>query len=226
MVRRARTVIPGFVHHAMQFGCGHRDVFTCAEDYGIYLDFLHAFSNKHGLSIWAYCLMPDHVRLIAVPGNEDALGNTIRETHSAYAMRHNRGRDNAGPVWQDRFSSCILDDLLVWSSVRLVESVPVLSGMAEKAEDYPWSSAAAHCGLRREAVLADSFPPPGAIDDWSRWLAGAEEEAGLDTRILLHTRTGFPCGTASFISDLERQTGRILRPRKRGPKSRAQKRDA
>ena len=52
------------------------------------------------------------------------------------------------------------------------------------------------------------------------WLAGAREEARLDARILLHTRTGHPCGTAGFISQLEAQTGRILHPLKRGPKPR------
>ncbi|NLV45121.1 MAG: transposase [Candidatus Hydrogenedentes bacterium] len=222
MVRRARTVIPGFVHHAMQLGCDHHAVFSTDQDYGLYLDFLHTAADKHGLSIWAYCLMPDHVRLIAVPGSEESLGGAIRDAHSAFAMRHNRNQGDAGPVWQDRFSSCVLDDLLVWSAVRLVESIPVLSGIADKAEDYPWSSAAAHCGLRRDEVLADSFPPPGAIDDWSEWLTGATKEAALDTRILLHTRTGHPCGTAPFIEDLEQQTGRILRPQRRGPKPRSQ----
>lgn len=220
MVRRARTVISGYVHHAMQFGCGHGAVFESGEDYEAYLGFLHSCAHKHSLSIWAYCLMPDHVRLVAVPKTGDSLGAAIRDTHGSYAMHVNRQNATEGPVWRDRFSSCVLDDLLVWSAVRLVESLPVLSGMVKRAQEYPWSSAAPHCGLREDPVLAASFPPPGAIDDWAGWLAGAREEARLDARILLHTRTGHPCGTAGFISQLEAQTGRILHPLKRGPKPR------
>lgn len=204
----------------MQFGCDHRAVFASGEDYETYLGYLHASAHKHGLSIWAYCLMPDHVRLVAVPRTEDSLGAAIRDTHGSYAMRANRQNEAAGPVWRDRFSSCVLDDLLVWSAVRLVESLPVFWGMADRAEDYPWSSAAPHCGLRQDRVLAGSFPPPGAITDWAGWLAGAAEEARLDGRILLHTRTGRPCGTTGFIAQLEAQTGRVLHALKRGPKPR------
>ena len=34
----------------------------------------------------------------------------------------------------------------LWSAIRYVERNPVRAGMVKKAEDYPWSSASAHCG--------------------------------------------------------------------------------
>ena len=111
--------------------------------------------------------------------------------------------------------------MFVWSAVRLVESLPVRLGLVKKAEKYRWSSAAPHCGLRQDAVLTASFPPPGVIENWPEWLAGAESESALEKRLLLNTRTGHPFGGTAFIEELEKQTGRILRPQKRGPKPRA-----
>jgi Transposase and inactivated derivatives len=41
--------------------------------------------NQCGVEIWAYCLMPNHVHLIAVPDNEDSLAKAIGEAHRRYA---------------------------------------------------------------------------------------------------------------------------------------------
>ncbi len=206
------------MHHVMQFGTNAQGILTDETDYTNYLGYLETFSKEHGLSVWAYCLLPDHVRLIVVPKDEGVLANTIRDTHAAYATYANWREITTGRVWKDRYSSCVVDDMLVWSAVRLVESLPVRTGLVRKAEKYRWSSAAPHCGLREDPVLTTSFPPPGAIENWAVWLAGADSESALDKRLLLHTRTGHPCGAVNFIEELEQQTGRILRPQKRGPK--------
>jgi len=57
-----------------------------------------------------------------------------------------------------------------------VERNPVAAGLVEHAADYCWSSAAAHCGVRSDALLTAEFPPHGGIDDWFAWLAQPEEE--------------------------------------------------
>ncbi|OQB37457.1 MAG: hypothetical protein BWY09_01606 [Candidatus Hydrogenedentes bacterium ADurb.Bin179] len=221
MVRRARTIISGFVHHIAHYSMDGRDVLTNTDDFKTYLDYLEKFSKKQGLSLWAYCLLPDHIRLVAVPRDAGTLAAAVRDTHAAYAGYANWRGLTSGRVWKNRFSSCVVDDMFVWSAVRLVESLPARLGLVKKAEKYPWSSAAPHCGLRQDPVLTTSFPPPGVIENWSAWLAGAESESALEKRLLLNTRTGHPFGSMVFIEDLERQTGRILRPQKRGPKPRA-----
>jgi len=37
--------------------------------------------GKCGVTIWAYCLMPNHIHLIAVPETEDALRRGIGKAH-------------------------------------------------------------------------------------------------------------------------------------------------
>ncbi len=221
MVRRARTIIAGYVHHITHYGAGGQDVLTNRDDYRTYLDCLESLSTKHGLSIWAYCLLPDHVRLVAVPSDAGALAAAMRDTHAAYASYANWRGLTSGRVWKSRFSSCVVEDMFVWSAVRLVESLPARLGMVKRAEKYTWSSAAPHCGLRQDPVLTSSFPPPGVVEDWPGWLAGAESESALEKRLLLYTRTGHPFGSKAFVEELEHQTGRILRPQKRGPKPRS-----
>jgi putative transposase len=46
-----------------------------------------------------------------------------------------------------------------------VESNPVRAGMVERAEDYRWSSAACHFGLRDDPMLNGDLVCRGAIED-------------------------------------------------------------
>ncbi len=40
--------------------------------------------SAHGVEIWAYCLMPNHVHLIAVPQSADGLKRAIGEVHRRF----------------------------------------------------------------------------------------------------------------------------------------------
>jgi putative transposase len=110
-----------------------------------------------------------------------------------------------------------MDEDHLWEAVRYVERNPVRAGMVERAEAYAWSSAAAHCGLRRDSLLDPAFPEAGVIGDWSHWLREEEAPEMLE-RIRTRTHTGRPCGGDGFIARLEAMLQRPLRPQKPGRK--------
>jgi putative transposase len=202
-----------------QRGNRGEDLFQVDEDREAYLRFLGHYMAKHGASLWAYCLMTNHVHLIVVPEQEQSLSRALRDAHTVYAMRFNRRTKLSGHVWQGRFYSCPLDDAHLWAAVRYVERNPVRAGLVERAEDYRWSSAAAHCELHDDGALATGFPPEGAIEDWRAWLTEEEDEALLEM-IRRQTNTGRPCGSPAFVARVETLLGRPLCPQKRGRKRR------
>jgi Transposase IS200 like len=53
-------------------------------DYELYLDLLADAAGRFGVEVWSYCLMPNHVHIIAVPVDEDALSRTFRYVHRHY----------------------------------------------------------------------------------------------------------------------------------------------
>ena len=219
MSRVARIVVPGLPHHVTQRGNRRAEIFESDQDRETYLRFLRTYCGKRELSIWAYCLMPNHIHLVAVPAKESSLSHGLRDTHTVYAMYFNSRTQMSGHVWQGRFFSCPLDESHLWAAVRYVEVNPVRAGMVESAETYPWSSAAAHCGLREDAVLSTSFPPDGVIDDWGAWLREPlEDEAETHSSIRQQTHTGRPCGSSEFLDQVETLLRRKLRPKPPGPK--------
>jgi putative transposase len=194
-------------------------VFETDDDRRAYLRFLKKYGERHGLDIWAYCLMTNHIHLVAVPEREESLARALRDTHTVYAMRFNTRTQLSGHVWQGRFYSCVLDEAHLWAAVRYVERNPVCAGMVDRAEDHPWSSAPGHCGLATDTLLSKEFPPPGVIENWAEWLR-VEDDPDPDAvdRIRRQTSTGRPCGGSRFVAQLENLLGRLLRPAKRGRK--------
>ncbi len=219
MPRIARVVVPGCPHHVTQRGNRRADVFGDDNDRRRYLTMLAEYAAEYGLEVWAYCLMTNHVHFVAVPKTADALARTFRDTHQAYASWFNRKTGDSGHLWQGRFHSTALDDPHLWAAVRYVERNPVRAGLVSRAEEWPWSSAAAHCGLGGDALLSE-IHMPWPVPEWSAYLRDEAEDEAAEavTAIRERTRTGRPCGSASFVKQLESLLGRVLRPRKRGPK--------
>ena len=218
MPRLPRAVFAGFPHHITQRGNRREPVFFSDEDRQVYLSWLKEYADKHQVEVLAYCLMTNHVHLIAVPATDDGLQQMLKPLHMRYAQRFNRQRDWKGHVWQGRFFSSPLDDAYLWAAMRYVECNPVRAGMAERAEDYRWSSAASHCGLGPDALLKPGstwHQQFSAIGDWSAWLAQTDDARKLKT-LRLHADKGLPCGDDGFIAKLGGMVGRSLAPKPRG----------
>jgi len=224
MARLARVVAPGVPHHLTQRGNRRQDVFFSDADRRKFLSLLAEQCPECGLEIWAYCLMTNHVHLVAVPVSVDSLGRAMRRVNSQYAAYVNRRQGWSGYLWQGRFYSTPLDGPHFWSAVRYVERNPVRVGLVPRAEDYAWSSAAAHCGLTDDGLLRGDLEQADHVGNWRAWLLDEDDAA---VRMLRErTRTGRPCGPAEFVERLEKLLGRPLTPKKRGRKPKRKKRKA
>jgi len=216
MARIARVVAPGYPHHITQRGNRRQQTFFCDEDYLAYLDLMAEWCRKYQVDIWAWCLMPNHVHLIAVPQDESGLARAIGEAHRRYTRRINFREKWRGHLWQERFASCPMDEKHLLLAARYVEMNPVAAGLVENPRDYRWSSARAHL-CEADDGLTQVEPLLEIAGDWNKFLRlSSEEELGLLHR---HEKTGRPLGSEAFAQQLESQLGRVLQPQKPGPKN-------
>ncbi len=216
MGRQARIVFPRVPHHVTQRGNYRQDVFFADQDRVQYLTWLGEYAYKDGLEIWVYCLMTNHIHLIAYPHRQDSLARTLAATHTRYSQMVNRRTGRSGHLWQGRFFSCPLDDDYLVRAARYIELNPVRAGLAAQAAAWPWSSARAHLqGVEDQLLAGASWPP----DDWRpAWPEILAEPADPETLAALrkHTHSGYPLGSAAFIASLEQLAGRLLRTLPRG----------
>jgi len=210
MARLARVVVPGYAHHITQRGNRRLPTFFSDADYEAYLAFLAEQCDACGVRIWAWCLMPNHVHLVAVPKTAEALARALGEAHRRYTHRINSRKGWRGYLWQGRFGSFVMERAHVLAVVQYVERNPVRAGLVKRAWQWPWSSAAGHVGGRGDA-LVHSNPLMEDVSDWRRFLTQAEDEAALEA-IRRHGRTGRPWGASRFLGRLEKRLGRRVRP--------------
>ena len=221
MARIARVVVPELPHHITQRGNRRQKVFFSDSDYYSYLELMAEWCRKSDVEIWAYCLMPNHIHLIALPHAGNSLARGIGEAHRRYTRMINFRENWRGYLWQGRFASFPLDEKYLYVAARYVELNPVRAKLVEKAEDYKWSSALAHI-KNEDDLLVKAKPLLEMAEDWRVFLKQPTAEAEIDL-IRKHERTGRPLGNQYFVKKLERLFDRVLRPCQAGRKSKKEK---
>ena len=77
MPRTARIVIPHLPHHVTQRGNNRHDIFFTSDDYTCYLECLREECERFDVRVIGYCLMTNHVHLIAIPKTEGGLAKAV-----------------------------------------------------------------------------------------------------------------------------------------------------
>ncbi|MGD0191590.1 MAG: transposase [Rhizomicrobium sp.] len=84
MACSARIVLCDHPHHVTARGNRREAIFFENGDHDVYRTLLAEQAATERVEIWAYCLMPNHVHLIAVPREQSGLGRAICEAHRRY----------------------------------------------------------------------------------------------------------------------------------------------
>jgi putative transposase len=218
MARIARVIYPGLPHHVTQRGNRRQETFFCDDDYLAYISLMAEWCKKHDVSIWAWCLMPNHVHLVVVPQTETGLARAIGEAHRRYTRMINFREKWRGHLWQERFASFPMDERHLYSAVRYVEMNPVAARLVLHPAEYRWSSARAHIDGKEDTLISRS-PLQTLIPDWEEYLRLSSEEE-LQT-LKRHENSGRPLGSDRFVGKIEQALGRTLKPKRRGPKKKS-----
>lgn len=217
MARLARVVIPGCPHHVTQRGVRSMNIFRDDGERRKYLCLLKCNGARYGVRFKAYCLMSNHIHLVAVPERQDSLARAIGETHRLYTSGVNFSLGVRGYLFQGRFYSCPMDERHAISAIAYVERNPVRAGLACEAWHYRWSSAGFHSGMTQTDRLAERIDFPAV--EWRDFLKRDPASSELLRRSI---KTGWPIGTEEFLAHAEEITGRRLRPLPPGRKKEAE----
>jgi putative transposase len=220
MARQARMVIPGVPHHVTQRGNRREPIFLEAGDEGIYLGLMTEQLRRYGVACWAYCLMPNHVHFILTPQDETGLARAVGEAHRRYTgFIGARGRWT-GHLFQGRFSSVAMDEDHLMAALRYVALNPVKAGLVKSAADWPWSSARAHLA-GQDSPYVDVQPALARTGDFAAFLNPDTASEAQWNDVLKAELIGRPVGAKAWVEHWESELGRVLSPRRRGPKPRA-----
>jgi len=157
-------------HHVTQRGNNRQDVFFVDDDRRVYLEILRQQAARWRLDVLGYCLMTNHVHLVAAPADKKSLAKAIGRTDFLYTQYVNRMHGRSGHLWQNRFHSCAVEGAGLWAALAYVDRNPVRARLVRLAWRYRWSSAAAHLGQADAAGLVKA-------GTWERLAAGIDYRA-------------------------------------------------
>jgi putative transposase len=217
MARPARLEIPGVPLHIVQRGVNRGACFFNDVDRRYYLKLLGKFAARRNCVVHAYVLMTNHVHLLVTPGVTGAAAALLQDLGRSYVRVINSIHGRTGTLWEGRFKSClVVSESYFLTCQRYIELNPVRAGMAQCAEDYPWSSHRHHALGDPDRVVSahDCYLRLGddASQRCSAYRALFDCSVDSDTlqRIRVAVNTGTALGSGDFIARIGASVGRTV----------------
>lgn len=159
-MQRVWRTVTGF-YHVCARGTGKQLIFEGDEDRWEFLELMRECCRKAGVTVIAWCLMGNHVRLV-LADYEDAMSAAMHRLLLTYARRFNKRAGRTGHLFQNRFDRRSLDtDRYLMAAIRYVHANPQEAGIA-LIERYPWSSFAEYLRMY-DGVAKKNFSDPSTV---------------------------------------------------------------
>jgi len=137
---KRKLTVPNVVSHITQRAAGKEPLFIEDGDYLYMLANMKEVSKKRSLAIYAFCLMPNHVHILASP-REDRLDEAMRDLFSRYAMMFNRKYERKGHLFAGPYRQAVcLDDSYLLAASLYIHMNPARAGIVGDPRKYRWSS--------------------------------------------------------------------------------------
>jgi putative transposase len=156
MPRRPRNQLPGGVFHITARGVDGSSIFVDDPDRGRFALLMEQTTNLWGWRVIAWCLMSTHYHLV-VRAEREQMSLAVHRLNCLYAMYFNRRYDRRGHLFENRYSSWVVqDEEHLSKTVEYVLNNPVNAGLCAEARDWLWS------WPRHPAALASTLPAAAA----------------------------------------------------------------
>ena len=128
------------VYHLIVRGNNRQPIFLDNSDKMAYLDRLKRYALRYNFHIYAYCLMTNHIHLLAYDNGRD-VSKFMQGLNLSYTIYFNKKYDNCGHLFQDRFKSIMIQsDAQFLQVAKYIHLNPVKANIVTSPQQYPWSS--------------------------------------------------------------------------------------
>lgn len=145
MPRPLRSFSISKVYHVILKGINDSDIFYTNQDRFVFLEKIKLSKKEFPFSVYAYCLMSNHVHLV-IGVQDKFLSKAIQSLTIRYVSYFNKQYERKGPFVQNRFKSKNVENQKYFLDVcRYVHRNPEKAGIT-KTSNYKWSSYSEYLG--------------------------------------------------------------------------------
>lgn len=170
MPRKPRQPSQSGIYHWITRGMHRRALFHFNNDYKYFLQLTSEHSKNHGIRIFHYCLMPNHVHMLIQAPDIRELSYFSHFVKRRYAYYHSKTTKHQGASFERMYKSIPVEkDSYLLECARYIERNPVRANLADHPSRYDYSSYPFYALGQENALLT---PSPGylalANDDVTR----------------------------------------------------------
>ncbi|MCJ7679991.1 MAG: transposase [Candidatus Aminicenantes bacterium] len=216
MVRPNRGYTTDLFYHVLNRGNNKRKIFKDDMDYELFKYMMFEAVKRYEISIYAYCLMPNHFHFLIKSRIDHHLSRSMHWLFTTHAKRYHRFHGTVGHIWQERFRAFLVqDDNHFLTVMRYIERNPLRAQLVEKVQDWPWTSLSEKLGSR----FLVSDPPVVLPKEWLRFVNQPltdREKKAIETSL----RRNAPYGETAWSEKMCSKHGLMhtIRPRGRPKK--------
>ncbi len=157
-----RNYTEGGIYHIFNRGVEKRKIFMSSQDYRIFMYYIFVYTAplpkvltsypnhpfrlqqknlSNEVEILAYCLMPNHFHFLLKQNTKDGITKFMKQMTNAYTEYFNKKYKREGGLMQGKYKAAEVEsDKILLHISRYIHLNPVVAGLCEKVNDYPWSS--------------------------------------------------------------------------------------
>jgi REP element-mobilizing transposase RayT len=167
MARKPRLLFEGAIYHVTVRGNARQSIFSDDADRRRFLDRLFEAAEDHGVRIYLFCLMSNHVHLLVETPRAN-LSAFMAVVLTGYALYFNRRHRRVGHLYQGRFGAQLVEgSVYLLKLSRYIHLNPVhvgswrslpLEARVKQLREYRWSSYRGYAGLEKKRASVAYAP--------------------------------------------------------------------
>jgi len=160
MPTRKLTFVTDQYYHIYNRGVNREAIFFLPDNYVYLLRLPKKNIARYGLSLAAYCLMPNHYHFLLKPTCDNTVAPFMQSIFGAYTQAVNRQQGRQGPLFQGRFRAILIEGEGYFIQLaRYIHANPVLSGLTDTPQAWPYSNYQDIIGQRNGTLKNDDLVP-------------------------------------------------------------------
>jgi putative transposase len=205
MPRPPRFIFAGHYYHVLNRANRRAVIFHEPADYTSFVNLIVKSQRRLPMSIFAVCLMPNHVHLVVRPQDNAALARWMQWLFTTHARHYHEKYGTSGHVWQGRYKHCpVQDDHYLLTLLRYVERNALRAKLVARAEDWRWGSL---CWRNTANAPLSLEPPPLALPGWWTEFVNQPMTAAELEAIRTSVNRQRPYGDPEWVKEKAREAG-------------------
>lgn len=148
----------GHYYHIFNRGWNKQVIFFNDGNYVYLLKKIKDSILKYGVTIIAYCLMPNHYHFLLRQETDQPLSVWIQWLFNGYVQAINKQLHRSGTLFQGRAKHILIDnDAYLIHLVRYIHYNPVDSNLVKKPGDWQYSNYLEWVGKRKGTLVDQGF---------------------------------------------------------------------